>query len=73
MRKFLRATGLVVAVRGMLAACYPERPSQPNVYASITTVYDTLFRVRLRRHLLHAGHVSPTSAAPTTSAHVTTA
>jgi len=44
MRKFLRATGLVVATGAWLAACYPERPSQPNDYASITTVYDTLFR-----------------------------
>lgn len=42
MRKFLRATGLALAVGAGLAACYPERPSQPNDYASITTVYDTL-------------------------------
>ena len=44
MRKFLRATGLVMVAGAWLAACYPERPSQPNDYASITTVYDTLFR-----------------------------
>ena len=43
MRKFLRATGLAIAVGAGLAACYPERASQPNDYASITTVYDTLF------------------------------
>lgn len=43
MRKFLRATGLAMAVGAGLAACYPERASQPNDYASITTVYDTLF------------------------------
>ncbi len=43
MRKFLRATGLVMAVGAGLAACYPERASQPNVYASVTTIYDTLF------------------------------
>ena len=42
MRKFLRATGLAMAVGAGLAACYPERASQPNDYASITTVYDTL-------------------------------
>ncbi len=43
MRKFLRATGLVMAVGAGLTACYPERASQPNDYASVTTVYDTLF------------------------------
>lgn len=43
MRKFLRATGLAMAAGAGLAACYPERASQPNDYASITTVYDTLF------------------------------
>jgi len=43
MRQFLRATGLAVAVGAVLAACYPDRASQPNVYASITTLYDTLF------------------------------
>jgi hypothetical protein len=43
MRKFLRATGLAMAVGAGLAACYPERASQPNDYASITTVYDTRF------------------------------
>jgi hypothetical protein len=41
MRKFLRATGLAMAAGAGLAACYPERASQPNDYASITTVYDT--------------------------------
>lgn len=44
MRKFLRAAGLVVAVGAGLAACYPERPSQPNDYASITTIYDSLMQ-----------------------------
>ncbi len=43
MRKFLRATGLVIAVGAGLAACYPGRASQPNVYASVTTIYDSLF------------------------------
>jgi len=43
MRKFLRATGLAVAVGAVLAACYPDRASQPNVYASVTTLYDSLF------------------------------
>ena len=43
MRKFLRATGLAIGVGAGLAACYPDRASQPNDYASITTVYDTLF------------------------------
>ena len=43
MRKFLRATGLAMAAGAGLAACYPERASQPNDYASVTTVYDTLF------------------------------
>lgn len=42
MRKFLRATGLAVALGSGVAACYPERPNQPNDYASITTIYDTL-------------------------------
>jgi len=42
MRKLLRATGLAMAVGAGLAACYPERASQPTDYASITTVYDTL-------------------------------
>lgn len=41
MRQFLRATGLAVAVGAVLAACYPDRASQPNVYASVTTIYDT--------------------------------
>ncbi|MEZ4412545.1 MAG: DUF4136 domain-containing protein [Gemmatimonadales bacterium] len=43
MRQFLRATGLAVAVGAVLAACYPDRASQPNVYSSVTTLYDTLF------------------------------
>jgi hypothetical protein len=43
MRQFLRATGLAVAVGAVLAACYPDRASQPNVYSSVTTIYDTLF------------------------------
>ena len=43
MRKFLRATGLAIGVGAGLAACYPDRASQPNDYASITTVYDTLY------------------------------
>lgn len=42
MRKFLGAAGLAVAVGTGLPACYPERASQPNDYASITTIYDTL-------------------------------
>ena len=42
MRKFLRATWLAVAVGAGLAACYPERASQPNNYASVTTIYDSL-------------------------------
>lgn len=44
MRKLLHATGLAVAVGVGVLACYPERPSQPNEYASITTVYDTLMQ-----------------------------
>lgn len=43
MRQFLRATGLAVAVGAVLSACYPDRASQPNVYSSVTTLYDTLF------------------------------
>jgi len=43
MRQFLRATGLAVAVGAVLAACYPDRASQPNVYSSVTTLYETLF------------------------------
>jgi len=42
MRKILRATGLALAVGAGLSACYPERASQPTVYNSVTTVYDTL-------------------------------
>jgi hypothetical protein len=44
MRKFLRVSALAVAVGAVLSACYPERPSQPHDYASVTTVYDTLTR-----------------------------
>jgi len=42
MRNILRATGLAVIVGAGLAACYPERTNQPNNYASITTIHDTL-------------------------------
>ncbi len=42
MRNFLRATGLALAVGAGLTSCYPERASQPTVYNSVTTVYDTL-------------------------------
>lgn len=43
MRKILRAFGLAAAVGVGLSACYPERASEGTDYASITTVYDTLF------------------------------
>lgn len=43
MRQYLRATGLAVAVGAVLAACYPDRASQPTDYASVTTLYDSLF------------------------------
>ena len=42
MRKFLRTTGLALAIGAGLSACYPERASQPTVLNSVTTVYDTL-------------------------------
>jgi hypothetical protein len=44
MRKLLHATRLAVVVGIGALACYPERPSQPNDYASVTTVFDTLMR-----------------------------
>ena len=43
MRKILRAFGLAAAIGTGLSACYPERASEGTDYASITTVYDTLF------------------------------
>ena len=43
MRKLLRAFGLAVAAGAGLSACYPERASEGTDYASITTIYDTLF------------------------------
>ncbi|HQR19078.1 MAG TPA: DUF4136 domain-containing protein [Gemmatimonadales bacterium] len=43
MRKILRAFGLAAAIGAGLSACYPERASEGTDYASITTVYDSLF------------------------------
>jgi hypothetical protein len=43
MRKILRAFGLAAAIGAGLSACYPERASEGTDYASIVTVYDTLF------------------------------